>query len=98
MRDEWWTVFHNCREVTAGTCIDLGLELRHAKGGPTISTLSNSRDQLDSQSISIRTFGAMDWIKDKANAAAGGGKSSEKNEDYLDKSPSPCIRSLSSSC
>ena len=27
----------------------------------------------------------MDWIKDKANAAAGGGKSSEKNEDYLDK-------------
>jgi hypothetical protein len=27
----------------------------------------------------------MDWIKDQANKAAGGGKSSEKNEDYLDK-------------
>lgn len=27
----------------------------------------------------------MDWIKDKANAAAGGGKASEKNEDGLDK-------------
>lgn len=27
----------------------------------------------------------MDWIKNKANAAAGGGKASEKNEDSLDK-------------
>lgn len=27
----------------------------------------------------------MDWIKDKANSAAGGGKESEKNEDQLDK-------------
>jgi hypothetical protein len=28
----------------------------------------------------------MDWIKNQANKAAGGGKSSEKNEDTLDKS------------
>ena len=27
----------------------------------------------------------MDWIQNKVNSAAGGGKSSEKNEDGLDK-------------
>ncbi|KAK3699541.1 hypothetical protein LTR37_016410 [Vermiconidia calcicola] len=27
----------------------------------------------------------MDWVKDKMNSTAGGGKDSEKNEDYLDK-------------
>ncbi|KAK5164095.1 uncharacterized protein LTR77_010186 [Saxophila tyrrhenica] len=27
----------------------------------------------------------MDWLKNKANTAAGGGKASEKNEDGLDK-------------
>ena len=32
--------------------------------------------------------GFMDSIGDKFNSAAGGGKESEKNEDYLDKGPS----------
>lgn len=27
----------------------------------------------------------MDWIENKVNKAAGGGKASEKNEDGLDK-------------
>ena len=27
----------------------------------------------------------MDWIQNKVNSAAGGGNSSEKNEDNLDK-------------
>ncbi|KAK3702349.1 hypothetical protein LTR37_014923 [Vermiconidia calcicola] len=27
----------------------------------------------------------MDWVKNKMNSTAGGGKDSEKNEDYLDK-------------
>ena len=43
------------------------------------------RSQHDTSHFDRTTNTNMDWIKDKANAAAGGGKESEKNEDALDK-------------
>ena len=36
----------------------------------------------------------MDWVKDKMNTAAGGGKSSEKDEDGLDKGKAFSLRTF----
>jgi len=46
---------------------------------------SNEQNTQGSSSGEQKSGGFLGGIGDKLNSAAGGGKESEKNEDYLDK-------------
>lgn len=55
---------------------------------------NNNNQQSSSSSGEKKEGGFLSGIGDKLNGAAGGGRESEKNEDYLDKGLSSLLFSL----
>jgi hypothetical protein len=51
----------------------------------------NENQQQSSSEGQKQEGGFLGGLGDKLNSAAGGGKESEKNEDYLDKGESLCL-------
>lgn len=57
---------------------------QHQQSGANPPATSNQQEEKVASGF-MGSFGGMGGIGDKLNAAAGGGKESEKNEDLLDK-------------